>query len=47
MDVWVRRGCTLIVAVVAVVAVVAACSSYEHQREFALRGGADATSTWR
>jgi hypothetical protein len=44
MDVWVRRGCTLIVAVVAVVA---ACSSYEHQREFALRGGADATSTWR
>lgn len=38
MDVWVRRGCTLIVAAVA------AYSSYEHQREFALRGGADATS---
>lgn len=38
MDVWVRRGCTLIVAGVA------AYSSYEHQREFALRGGADATS---
>ena len=35
---WVRRGCALIVAAVA------AYASYEHQRAFALRGGADATS---
>jgi hypothetical protein len=35
---WVRRGCALIVAAVA------AYSSYEHQRTFAVRGGADATS---
>jgi uncharacterized protein DUF2637 len=38
LDVWVRRGCALLVAAVA------AYSSYEHQRGFALRGGADATS---
>jgi len=38
VDEWVRRGCTLVVAAVA------AYSSYEHQREFALRGGADAIS---
>jgi hypothetical protein len=37
-DVWVRRSCALIVAAVA------AYGSYEHQRAFALRGGADATS---
>jgi hypothetical protein len=38
LEVWVRRGCTLIVAAVA------AYSSYEHQRDFALRFGADATN---
>lgn len=38
LDVWVRRGCALIVAAVA------AYASYEHQRAFALRGGADPTS---
>jgi hypothetical protein len=37
-DVWVRRGCPLVVAGVA------AYASYEHQREFALHGGADVTS---
>lgn len=35
---WVRRGCALLVAVVA------AYASYEHQRRFALVGGADAVS---
>lgn len=35
---WVRRGCTLIVAAVA------AYSSYEHQRGFALHAGADPTN---
>jgi hypothetical protein len=38
LETWVRRGCTLIVAAVA------AYSSYEHQRGFALRFGADATN---
>lgn len=38
LEVWVRRGCALVVAAVA------AYGSYQHQREFALRGGADATS---
>lgn len=38
VETWVRRGCTLIVAAVA------AYSSYEHQREFALRFGADPTN---
>lgn len=38
LQTWVRRGCALIVAAVA------AYSSYEHQQEFALRGGADPTS---
>jgi hypothetical protein len=38
MDVWVRRGCALLVAGVA------AYASYQHQREFALHAGADATS---
>jgi hypothetical protein len=38
LDVWVRRGCALVVAGVA------AYASYQHQRGFALRGGADATS---
>lgn len=38
LDVWVRRGCALIVAAVA------AYASYEHQSEFARRGGADPTS---
>lgn len=37
-DVWVRHGCALVVASVA------AYASYQHQREFALHGGADATS---
>ena len=37
-EVWVRRGCGLIVVAVA------AYSSYEHQRGFALHGGADATN---
>ncbi|HEX5401874.1 MAG TPA: DUF2637 domain-containing protein [Pseudonocardiaceae bacterium] len=37
-DVWVRRGCALLVAGVA------AYASYQHQREFALHAGADATS---
>ena len=37
-DVWVRRVCTLVVAGVA------AYASYEHQRDFALHGGADPTS---
>jgi hypothetical protein len=38
LEMWVRRGCALVVASVA------AYASYEHQREFALRGGADPTS---
>lgn len=38
LETWVRRGCTLIVAVVA------AYSSYEHQRGFALHAGADPTN---
>jgi hypothetical protein len=38
LDMWVRRGCALIVAAVATY------SSFEHQRGFALRGGADATN---
>jgi hypothetical protein len=38
VDVWVRRGCAVVVALVA------AYASYEHQRVFALRGGADTTS---
>jgi hypothetical protein len=38
IDVWVRRGCALLVAGVA------AYASYQHQREFALHAGADATS---
>jgi hypothetical protein len=38
LDIWVRRGCALVVAAVA------AYASYQHQREFALHGGADATS---
>jgi hypothetical protein len=38
LDVWVRRGCALVVAAVA------AYASYQHQREFALHGGANATS---
>src|SRR5215470_19222241 len=37
-DVWVRRGCALVVAAVA------AYSSYAHQRHFALAGGADQVS---
>jgi len=37
-DVWVRRGCALVVAAVA------AYSSYAHQRHFALVGGADQIS---
>jgi hypothetical protein len=37
-EMWVRRGCALIVAAVA------AYSSYEHQRAFALHGGADTMS---
>jgi hypothetical protein len=37
-DAWTRRACALVVAGVA------AYASYEHQRAFALRGGADATS---
>ncbi|MGH3876678.1 MAG: DUF2637 domain-containing protein [Actinophytocola sp.] len=35
LDEWVRRGCTLVVAGVA------AYASFQHQREFALRGGSD------
>jgi hypothetical protein len=35
LETWVRRGCDLIVAGVA------AYSSYEHQRHFAVEGGAD------
>ena len=35
LETWVRRGCALIVAGVA------AYSSYEHQRHFAIEGGAD------
>src|SRR6266511_4614638 len=38
LDLWVRRSCALIVAAVA------AYSSFEHQRVFALRFGADATN---
>lgn len=38
LDVWVRRCCALVVAGVA------AYASYQHQREFALHGGADLTS---
>jgi hypothetical protein len=34
-EMWLRRGCALIVAAVA------AYGSYEHQRDFALHGGAD------
>ncbi|HEV2780213.1 MAG TPA: DUF2637 domain-containing protein [Actinophytocola sp.] len=34
-ELWLRRGCALIVAAVA------AYGSYEHQRDFALHGGAD------
>jgi hypothetical protein len=41
LEVWVRRGCALVVAVVA------ANSSFEHQRGFALRGGADPTTAMR
>jgi hypothetical protein len=37
-EVWLRRGCALIVAGVA------AYGSYEHQRDFALHGGADPTT---
>jgi len=37
-EVWLRRGCALIVAAVA------AYGSYEHQRDFALHGGADPTT---
>jgi hypothetical protein len=37
-DMWVRRGCALVVAAVA------AYSSYAHQRHFALVGGADQVS---
>jgi hypothetical protein len=37
LDVWVRRACALVVAGVA------AYASYEHQRQFALGGGADQT----
>lgn len=37
-EVWVRRGCALVVAGVA------AYASYEHQREFALDGGSDAVT---
>lgn len=37
-DAWTRRACALVVAGVA------AYASYEHQRAFALRGGADPTS---
>ena len=38
LELWFRRGCALIVAAVA------AYSSYEHQRYFALEGGADAVN---
>jgi multisubunit Na+/H+ antiporter MnhB subunit len=38
LDLWVRRACALLVAAVA------AYASYQHQRSFALRGGADMTS---
>lgn len=38
LEVWVRRGCALVVASVA------AYASYVHQREFALLGGADVVS---
>lgn len=37
-ELWLRRGCALIVAAVA------AYGSYEHQRDFALHGGADPTT---
>jgi hypothetical protein len=37
-ETWTRRICALIVALVA------AYASYEHQRQFALNGGADPTS---
>lgn len=37
-ELWLRRGCALIVASVA------AYGSYEHQRDFALHGGADSVS---
>jgi hypothetical protein len=37
-EVWLRRGCALIVAAVA------AYGSYQHQRDFALHGGADPVS---
>jgi Protein of unknown function (DUF2637) len=38
LETWVRRACALMVGGVA------AYSSYEHQREFALEGGADVTN---
>jgi uncharacterized membrane protein len=37
-ELWLRRGCALIVAAVA------AYGSYQHQRDFALHGGADTVS---
>ncbi len=37
-ELWLRRGCALVVAGVA------AYGSYEHQRDFALHGGADPVS---
>jgi Protein of unknown function (DUF2637) len=37
-ELWLRRGCAVIVAGVA------AYGSYEHQRDFALHGGADPTT---
>ncbi|WP_102937544.1 DUF2637 domain-containing protein [Streptomyces malaysiensis] len=39
LDIWIRRGCATVVAAVA------AYASYEHQREFALQGGADQTGS--
>lgn len=39
-DLWIRRLCALIVAGVA------AFASFDHQRAFALRGGADALNAW-
>lgn len=40
LGVWIRRFCALIVAGVA------AFASFDHQRAFALRGGADALNAW-
>ncbi|WP_181785490.1 DUF2637 domain-containing protein [Streptomyces phytophilus] len=37
-EIWIRRGCAVVVAAVA------AYASYEHQRAFAFHGGADPTS---